>query len=158
MSCTFRWQNSGQKNVGIHPVNFSWSSTNWPNSESWLVYLGTRKYEGGPRIGGFCPVFLEFPALSKRSLLCGQKPPIHGPPSYLTFPVAKTLKILLASCSGTKTGSFSFFLAFGQHFSYSEFSVRSGVSELDVRKLKNPGFSQFPKIIVCGTATTMSAG
>ncbi len=37
-------------------------------------FISFSKYEGGPRIGVFCPVFPEFPALSKRSLLCGQKP------------------------------------------------------------------------------------
>ncbi len=61
-------------------------------------------YEGGPRIGGFCPVFLEFPALSKRSLLFGQKPPIRGPPSYEHFSVMNVWCRLFRCESGHEVG------------------------------------------------------
>ncbi len=58
-------------------------SSKYPKCDFFSVCFQTPPtYEGGPRIGGFCPVSPEFPALSKRSLLCGQKPPIRGPPSY----------------------------------------------------------------------------
>ncbi len=41
-----------------------------------------QKYEGGPRIGGFCPQSSDLFESARNSGNTGQKPPIRGPPSY----------------------------------------------------------------------------
>ena len=41
-------------------------------------------YEGGPRIGGFCPQSSDLFESAGNSENTGQKPPIRGPPSYVT--------------------------------------------------------------------------
>ncbi len=41
-------------------------------------------YEGGPRIGGFCPQSSDLFESAGNPGNAGQKPPIRGPPSYTT--------------------------------------------------------------------------
>ena len=86
-------------------------------------------YEGGPRIGGFCPVFLEFPALSKRSLLCGQKPPIRGPPSYVSTRSSSGIRI--PSSSTANKFFFLWYFAPCEQFCF-ESSVVSPIQPLRV--------------------------